>query len=210
MLPTTVVLSIPLPVQVGGGPTVSLMALGMRAGFAALGKGFKKLKSLDAVGSRIKKFSDAFHAKARKFMDKAGIPPNIQRKVHDKICSVTGHPVDVASGKVFTVAPDFWLPGPIPLDLERRWYSCSTHRGDFGHGWHHAWEMTLTVGSEVVVARLADGRHVPFPALEDGERIFEPREKLWLGRDRLGLLAARWSPANLPVRARLQAQPDHR
>ena len=51
VLPTTVCLSIPLPVLVGGPPTISLMALGMRLGMPllkALGKklgaAFKKLR----------------------------------------------------------------------------------------------------------------------------------------------------------------------
>jgi RHS repeat-associated protein len=186
VLPTAVVLSIPLPVSVGGGPTISLMALGMRAGLAALGKGLKKLSKLDGVASRVKKFSDALHGKAGKAMDALGIPPNIQRKVHDGICSVTGHPVDVASGKVFTVANDFALHSPIPLRLHRRWYSSSTHRGDFGHGWHHPLEMMLFTHGDVVIARIADGRHVAFPALAEGETIVHLQERLRLGRDRHG------------------------
>lgn len=186
VLPTAVVLSIPLPVSVGGGPTISLMALGMRAGLAALGKGLKKLSKLDGVASRVKKFSDALHGKAKKAMDALGIPPNIQRKVHDAICSVTGHPVDVASGKVFTVANDFALHSPIPLQLQRRWYSSSTHRGDFGHGWHHELEMMLYTHGDVVLVRLADGRHVAFPALVEGETIMHLQERLRLGRDRQG------------------------
>lgn len=186
VLPTAVVLSIPLPVSVGGGPTISLMALGMRAGLAALGKGLKKLSKLDGVASRVKKFSDALHGKAGKAMDALGIPPNIQRKVHDGICSVTGHPVDVASGKVFTAATDFALHSPIPLRLHRRWYSSSTQRGDFGHGWHHMFEMRLYTHEDVVLVRLADGRHVAFPALADGETIVHLQERLRLGRDRHG------------------------
>lgn len=45
VLPTSVLLSIPAgpPVLVGGPPTISLMALGMRAGFAALGAGLGAL-----------------------------------------------------------------------------------------------------------------------------------------------------------------------
>jgi RHS repeat-associated protein len=186
VLPTAVVLSIPLPVSVGGGPTISLMALGMRAGLAALGKGLKKLSKLDGVASRIKKFSDALHGKAKKAMDALGIPPNIQRKVHDAICSVTGHPVDVASGKVFTVADDFALNGPIPFALHRRWYSSSTHRGDFGHGWHHMFETALFVHGDVVIVRLPDGRHVAFPTLADGETLRHLQERIVLGRDRHG------------------------
>lgn len=55
VLPTTVVLPIPAgpPVLVGGPPTISLMALGMRVGMAALGKAFKKLAK-SKVGKKIR------------------------------------------------------------------------------------------------------------------------------------------------------------
>jgi hypothetical protein len=51
VLPTSVVLPIPAgpPVLVGGPPTISLMALGMKLGMAALGKALKKLSKLPAV-----------------------------------------------------------------------------------------------------------------------------------------------------------------
>ena len=55
VLPTSVVLAIPLgkSILIGGPPTISLMALGMRAGFSALGKGFRKLRKLKK-GKRLK------------------------------------------------------------------------------------------------------------------------------------------------------------
>jgi uncharacterized Zn-binding protein involved in type VI secretion len=45
-MPTSVVLAVPAgaPVLVGGPPTVSMMALGMKTAMAGLGKAFKKLK----------------------------------------------------------------------------------------------------------------------------------------------------------------------
>ena len=76
-------------------------------------------------------------------MDKLGVPPNIRNKVHKAICTVTGHPVDVAAGKLFTDAVDFSLPGPIPLKWERTWFSTSTYQGPLGHGWHHNYDLAL-------------------------------------------------------------------
>lgn len=57
VMPTSVVLPIPTgpPVLIGGPPTISLMALGARAGMAALGKGFRKLKKLRKGGKGARK-----------------------------------------------------------------------------------------------------------------------------------------------------------
>ena len=48
VLPTSVVLSIPLgmPVMVGGAPTIDMMGLAIMGGFAALGGAFKKLRKI--------------------------------------------------------------------------------------------------------------------------------------------------------------------
>ena len=103
------------------------------------------------------------------------------------ICSLTGHPVDVATGKVLTEHVDFDLPGPIPLRWERVWYSTSIHRGPLGYGWHHAYDAALLpVGSDLVAVRLSDGRGLVFLAVADGEEQFDRKEKLTLFRDERG------------------------
>src|SRR6187551_1773372 len=68
MLPTSVVLSIPLgmPVMVGGAPTVDMNGLKWAGGFAALGGAFKLLRKLQKKSKRIKKMSDAIHDRAAK------------------------------------------------------------------------------------------------------------------------------------------------
>lgn len=164
VLPTTVVLSIPLGVLVGGAPTISLMALGMRFGMAALGKALKKLKALAKGSKRMKALSRRVHRWAKKTMNRLGIPPSVQNRVHRAICSVTGHPVDLATGKVFSEALDFVLEGPITLVWQRVWYSCSSHVGALGHGWHHPFDMRLWAEGEGVLVRMDDGRYVPFAA----------------------------------------------
>ncbi|MBK9578110.1 MAG: hypothetical protein IPK50_09505 [Fibrobacterota bacterium] len=52
-------------------------------------------------------------------MDKLKIPKQskIRDLVRDYICSKTGHPVDIASGKVTTEHIDFSFSGPILLIL---------------------------------------------------------------------------------------------
>lgn len=189
-MPMSIVTPIPSgpPVLVGGPPTISLMAIGMKLGMAGLGKGLGKLRKMQKGSKRMKKISDKIHKAADKVMDKLGIPPNVRNKVHRAICSVTGHPIDIATGKVFTEHTDFELPGPIPLQWERVYFSTSTYQGPLGYGWHHSYDLALFVdlNEEVVVVRLTDGRLVGFPLLAPGEQYYERKEKLTLIRDRQG------------------------
>jgi len=188
MLPTTIVIGIPMgmPVLVGGPPTINMAALGMAAVMKALGPALKKLRALQKKSARVKKISDAIHNKANKLMDKLGVPPNIRNKVHKSICTVTGHPVDVASGKLFTDAVDFQLPGPIPLKWERTWFSTSVYAGPLGHGWHHSYDLELMEGDKAIAVRLADGRPVAFPRLQVGDTSFDRADRLTLIRDSRG------------------------
>jgi len=188
VLPTSVVISIPLgmPVLVGGAPTIDMMGLAMAGGFAALGGAFKKLRKMQKKSKRIKKMSDAIHKRAKKAMDKLGVPPNVRNKVHKGICTVTGHPVDVASGKMFTDHVDFSLPGPLPLVWERTWYSTSVYDGPLGHGWHHSYDVKLCELDNAVAVRLADGRSIAFPALDINETCFDRQERMTLFRDENG------------------------
>ena len=188
VLPLSVVIGIPLgmPVLVGGPPTINMMALGMAAVMKALGPALKKLRGLQKKSARVKKISDAIHNRASKAMNKLGVPPNIRNKVHKSICTVTGHPVDVASGKLFTEAVDFHLPGPIPLRWERTWFSTSVYSGPLGHGWHHSYDMELREDAKALAIRLSDGRPVAFPLLQSGDSCFHRDERLTLIRDSRG------------------------
>lgn len=187
-LPTSLVIAIPMgmPVLIGGPPTISMMGLAQKLGMAALGKAFAKWKKFAKGSKRAKAISDRIQAKAKKLMDKLGVPDSLQNKVSKAICTVTGHPVDVATGKVFTDTVDFSLPGPIPLVWERTWYSCSVYQGPLGHGWHHAYDLGLREDGRNVAVRMSDGRPVGFPALRVGERFFQRLDKLTLGRDEKG------------------------
>lgn len=183
-LPTTVVLSVPAGplVDVGGAPTISMMAMGMKAAMAGLGGAFKKLRKLQKSSKGMKKFSDKVHKAANKAMDKLGVPPNVRNKVHRGICSATGHPVDIATGKVFTEAVDFELPGLLPFRFERVWYSTSSYVGPLGRGWHHSYDMALIADPDAIAIRLGDGRSIPIPPLTVGEAYFDRRERLRIER----------------------------
>ena len=97
-------------------------------------------------------------------MKKIGVPASVQKRVHRSLCKVTGHPVDTATGSVFTEAQDFAFDGPIQLRWDRLWFSSSssTHLGELGHGWHHPFEVAAVEAREVVIVRLDDGRWIPF------------------------------------------------
>ncbi len=217
VLPLSVVLSIPLgQVMVGGPLTISLMAIGMRAGMAALGKIGKGLRRLQRGGGRIGRAMKSMSSRMRKAagaaMDKLGVPPSIQNRVNRAICSVTGHPVDIATGKVFTESVDFELPGPIPFKWERVYYSTSTYIGPLGYGWHHSYDMGLIVDNDAgaVIMRMNDGRPVAFPKLNIGNEYFDRTEKLTLFRDDKGY-AIRTSELQIyrfnPLRGETEEQP---
>ncbi|WP_116127012.1 DUF6531 domain-containing protein [Lewinella sp. IMCC34183] len=179
-LPTSVVNCIPmgLPVMVGGAPVPDFNAMA--------GKLFNKAfnSALNALrNSRLMKaISRKLHQAASKLMDKLGIPANsfLRNLVHNEICRTTGHPVVIATGKVFTDRTDFELPGPVPLVFERTWQSTSVYQGPLGHGWHWNYDLALAYDDDAVVLRMADGRPAVFPRLEVGESFTNPSENLTL------------------------------
>ncbi|MCH9683230.1 MAG: hypothetical protein K0V04_17480 [Deltaproteobacteria bacterium] len=191
-LPTSVVLAVPMgpPVNVGGGPTISLSALAMRGVMAGLGGAFKKLKGLAKGDGAIGRAAKAISAKARKGADKLAdalkLGDNARNKMKRAICAVTGHPVDIATGKVFTDAVDIHVDWPLPFRLERVWYSTSTYVGPLGHGWHHSYDMAVMDSGELLVVRMDDGRLVGFERPSPGQPCRNDAEMLVLkvGADR--------------------------
>jgi RHS repeat-associated protein len=192
MLPVGVALSIPSgpPVMVGGPPTIDMMAVGLSAAKLAVGpmlgvlkKAANKSKKLERV---MKAASQRAHKAADKAMDRLGVGDKARNAVHRRICSLTGHPVDIATGKVLTEAVDFEIPGPIPFRWERVWYSTSTLQGSLGHGWHHNFDLALIETKDAVAVRMADGRAVAFPPIAEGGEYRDRREKLTLARDKGG------------------------
>ena len=188
-MPTSTLMCIPAgqPVMVGGPPTISMSAMAMKGamkGLKGAGKGLKKLNKLKKSSKLIKKASDKMHKAAEAAMEKMKVPKNIRNKVHKGICTVTGHPVDVATGKVFTEAFDFDLPGPIPMIWERTWFSTSEYRGPLGHGWHYSYDIALSFDDkkEAIAMRMSDGRCAVFPFIEDGEDYHNRTEKMSIAR----------------------------
>src|SRR5690606_141141 len=113
-LPSSIVLAIPkgAPILIGGPPSLDIMSALM----ASLRTRFVS-DSLHALVSRLK-------------------PSRFRNLLHRAVCFFTGHPVDVASGKVMTEFVDIELPGPMPLKIERIYSSAfATRSGPLGHGW---------------------------------------------------------------------------
>jgi RHS repeat-associated protein len=155
-LPTSVVMSIPMgpPVCTGGPTAVDWLAV-----------------VLSAI--RTKWVSDKLHGifKAK--------PGSWRSKI---ICFLTGHPVDVATGRVLTAHTDSEMPGSIPFRFERNYCNASTYDGPLGIGWHHSYDQHITVQSDRILYRSEDGREIEFDYIETGESVFEPVERLELTR----------------------------
>ncbi|MBO0721207.1 MAG: hypothetical protein J2P41_10310, partial [Blastocatellia bacterium] len=101
------------------------------------------------------------------------------------LCLLTGHPVDIATGRVLTSQTDFALPGRIPLEFTRVYDSSAVdYEGPLGRGWTHPYDMHLweDEAQEMVILRNEEGLIAGFGLLGIGEKTFNPLERQWLER----------------------------
>jgi RHS repeat-associated protein len=119
--------------------------------------------------------------------------PRLRNLVAKAKCFITGHPVDVATGRVFTEATDFALPGPLPLAFERTYFSSWSNRdGVLGPGWSHSLDQALWFEPGAAVYRNAEGQEIVFELAEtkgDAElerEFFEGISRNTLVRERGG------------------------
>ncbi len=167
-LPSSVVLAIPKgpPILIGGPPGLDLMA----AITASLRTRFVS-DSLHALVSRLK-------------------PSRFRNLLHKGVCFFTGHPVDVASGKVVTSAVEIELPGPLPLRIERSYSSAFADRdGPLGHGWSLSLDQAVWTERGKVVLLSDDGREIEFDTFDlpnhqmrPGDEVRNPIDRLTLRR----------------------------
>lgn len=155
----------------------AVMVLGQRVGGRYIGKAYKALQKTN-VSKTIAKWG---HAGVDKLGDK--LNDTARNAAHRTVCAVTGHPVDIATGKVFTSFTDLELLGPLPLQFERVWYSTSAYVGPFGHGWHHTFDAALYVTSDAASYRTPDGRFSSFAPLEVGEEFYDRQDQWTIIRD---------------------------
>ncbi len=98
------------------------------------------------------------------------MPPGAEsEQAHRDVCTATGHPIDVATGKMFTRNIDLSLPGRIPFEFVRNYSSARSDIGIFGRSWRHSYEMQLVIHSEFVAYRDQNGRFLDFVPLQIGE-----------------------------------------
>ncbi len=184
-------------VMIGGVPMPSLMDLGFGAMFKVLGKAMKGLKKVANVLGKTKA-GKAVNAARRRAGDWVRRVFRVKKgsRVSKAICFFSGHPVNVANGSVLAFAEDFELPGQLPLQWKRDWYSTSEREGLLGHGWHHPYDFALVVDKggdnsvcppqDIVGMRLDDGRTVLFPEFDAQGEAFERTERLTLFHDERG------------------------
>ena len=112
------------------------------------------------------------------------------------ICTLTGHPVDVMTGRLLTNAVDFELPGPIPLVFERMYDSRDRYEGPLGPAWHHPLDASVDVAEgrrrKAIKVRLPDGRESPHDALGAGESTWDPIDRYTLLRTKKGYRLTFW------------------
>ena len=113
------------------------------------------------------------------------------------VCMLTGHPVDVATGRLLTWSEDFLLRGAIPLSFERNYSSAWAERpSTLGYGWSHSFDERVWTERGRVVYLAPDGRELEFHThhlqarvLRDGHELFHPVDRLTLRR----LGGGRWT-----------------
>lgn len=157
-LPSTVVLAIPkgAPILIGGPMSLDLMA----AVLASLRTRFIG-DSLQALISRL-----PLGARGRAMLSWLS-------------CKLTGHPVDVATGKMMTRCLDAELPGPLPLRIERFYLSnFAARQGPLGHGWSSSLDQAVWEERGKAVCLLEDGRELEFDTFDRPEHRLSPGDEV--------------------------------
>jgi RHS repeat-associated protein len=176
-MPTSRVVAIPkgAPVMVNGTPGLNL----------------QKAIAGWAMGKLIRTAFRGVSALARYVGRLSG--PRLRNLISKAKCFVTGHPVDIATGRVLTEAVDFSMSGPLPLVFERNYFSSWSHRdGPLGPGWSHSLDLRLWFEGDLAVFQNAEGQEIVFllpdraRTLEVNQEVYEPISGNTLSRTRDG------------------------
>ena len=93
-----------------------------------------------------------------------------REEAHRRVCEDTGHPVDVATGKVFTGVVVLRLRGRIPIRLAIDYSTARAQEdGPFGHGWRHELERHLLITDDFIAHRNQHGHFAAFAPIGAGE-----------------------------------------
>jgi RHS repeat-associated protein len=129
LLPTTFNLAIPTNVFIGGPPTISLMGMASKLGFAALGK-FAKSKFFKRIRKKL------FGHMKPGFL---------------KCMILRAEPVNILTGEVAVEQEDFTLPAHVPIHWVRTYASGSRRVGLCGHGWECPADGRLEISHDGVL-----------------------------------------------------------
>ncbi len=104
-----------------------------------------------------------------------------------KKCTSAGHPVDVATGRVFTHVTERGSPA-LPGFVWERFYSTelAAEPGPLGWGWAHSLMQRLELGPDEIAYVDAEGRRVLFPRLDLGESVQHLDEQVTLAQGNEG------------------------
>ncbi len=125
LLPTTINLAIPTNVLVGGPPTISLLGMAFKAGFAALGR-FARSGLFRRIRQRLFKNLDPGFLKC---------------------IILRAEPVNILTGEVSIEHEDFNLPGRIRIEWHRTYSSGTRRKGLCGYGWETPADIRLEIDS---------------------------------------------------------------
>ena len=88
-------------------------------------------------------------------------------------------PVDVIQGGFHVDDTDLTMPGPIPIRLQRHYYSLNQADNEFGYGWMSSYEPYLVVsagGSPIIYASEMDGSVIAYtPHVVGGQTVWSPQ-----------------------------------
>jgi RHS repeat-associated protein len=166
-------------------PTSTCMAVATGAPVIVGGPDAMDTMAAVTQGIRTKWFSKALHKllKPGKFLSWL-------------ICTLTGHPVDVMTGRVLANTVDFELPGPIPIVFERNYDSRDRYEGPLGPAWHHPLDASVNETHELrplLAVRLPDGRESLHDVLGVGDSVWEPIDRYTLLRTKPGYRLTFWN-----------------
>lgn len=91
-------------------------------------------------------------------------------------CGYASHPVDVATGRAFTVpVADLELPGRLPFSFRRMYSAAAAHRDvGLGHGWTHTLGWEVELDRHGIQVWNEQGVRSDFPLLDPGTEVIGP------------------------------------
>lgn len=114
--------------------------------------------------------------------------PRLRGLLHWTACTLTGHPIDVATGRLLVIIEDFELPGPIPIKFARYYSSAWAERDSpLGYGWSHTLDEKIWVERGKVVYKAGDGREIEFHTYDLPDRYIHEWHEIFYPIDRLTL-----------------------